>query len=271
MNKLATFEHTTDFSNSVDHFFYTGQIRRILVQFSAIFSEMQVSVGKNNNFDQQTNLMTVPIKIGSMDRVVAAIMANNTQNTMIRAPIMASNMMGIEPAYEYIKGRNQISRETVFPVGGTLPDDGKVVYKYMPSPYWIHTELAILATNELQHQQMLEQILLLFNPDLQIQLSDAYDDWTKISHVELTSVGLDTPYPSETDRRLITTRFNFRVMCYLSPPMNIKDNYVKKIKLRISSLQSSDDFNDYTLFDVPGTDDEYTTIADVSKMHVPPN
>jgi hypothetical protein len=66
-------------------------------------------------------------------------------------------------------------------------------------------EAAIMATNEYQHQQMLEQILLLFNPDLQIQISDGYNDWTKITHVELVSVGLETPYPSEADRRIIST------------------------------------------------------------------
>lgn len=269
MTNLSTYKNT-QYSKSVDNYFYSGQIRKLQIQFAAIFSELQVAVGKND-FEQQTNLMTVPVKMGSMDRVVASIMSGNTQNKPVRAPVIATNMMGMEPAYDYIKGSNQQARNTVFPVGGTLPDDGKVVYKSMPFPYFLNMEAAILATNEYQHQQMLEQILLLFNPDLQLQISDGYDDWTKITHVELVSIGFDTPYPSETDRRLITTNLQFKVLCYLSPPANVRDNYIKKIKLRISELSRDADFNLFRLEDVPGLPNEYETLVDVDKLDIPPN
>lgn len=269
MTNLSTY-HDTQYSKSLDNYFYTGQIRKLQIQFAAIFSELRVSVGKND-YEQQTNLMTVPVKIGSMDRVVASIMAGNTQNKAIRAPMIATNMMGMEPAFDYVKGSNQQSRHTVFPVGGTLPDDGKVVYKYMPFPYFLTMEAAIVATNEYQHQQMLEQILLLFNPDLQIQISDGYNDWTKITHVELMGVGLETPYPSEADRRLITTNLQFKVLCYLSPPVNVRDNYIKKIKLRISELSRSDSFDLFKLEDVPGNPSEYETLIDVDTMDIPPD
>lgn len=269
MTNLNTYKQT-DYSKSLDNYFYSGQIRKLQIQFSAIFSELQVSVGKND-YEQQTLLMTVPVKIGSTDRVVASIMASNTQNKPLRAPIIATQMIGMEPAFDFVKGNNQQARHTTFPVGGTLPDDGKVVYKYMPFPYFLTMEAAILATNEYQHQQMLEQILLLFNPDLQIQISDGYNDWTKITHVELTAVGLETPYPSEADRRLITTTLSFKVLCYLSPPVNVRDNYIKKIKLRISELSRNASFDLFKLEDIPGTQEEYETIVDVDKLEIPPN
>ena len=269
MTNLSTYKNT-QYSKSLDNYFYSGQIRKLQIQFSAIFSELQVAVGKND-FDQQTNLMTVPVKIGSMDRVVASILAGNTQNKPIRAPIIATHMTGMEPAFDFVKGSNQQARHTVFPVGGTLPDDGKVVYKYMPFPYFLTMEASILATNEYQHQQMLEQILLLFNPDLQIQISDGYNDWTKITHVELTGVGFETAYPSEADRRVISTTLQFRVLCYLSPPVNVRENYIKKIKLRISELSRNASFDLFKLEDVPGNPDEYDTLIDVDKLGIPPD
>ena len=269
MTDLNTYKDTR-YSKSLDNYFYTGQLRKLQVQFAAIFTELQVAVGKND-YEQQTNLMTVPVKVGSLDRVVASIMSNNTQNKAMRVPMMAVHMTGLEPNFNFVKGSNQQARNTVFPVGGTLPDDGKVVYKYMPFPYWMNMELAIVASNEYQHQQMLEQILLLFNPDLQIQISDGYDDWTKITHVELQGVGFETPYPSESDRRIITTTLNFRVLCYLSPPVNVRDNYIKKIKLRISALSRSQSFEEFMMEDVPGPEDEYTTIIDADKLDMPPN
>ncbi len=268
MTDLSTYKDTA-YSKSLDNYFYAGQIRKAQIQFAAIFSELRVKIGKND-FKSQTDMITVPVKMGSMDRVVASIMASNTQNKPISVPAIATNMLGVEPAWDYIKGSNQQARHTAFPVGGTLPDDGKVIYKLMPFPWLLNMEAAIIASNEYQHQQMLEQILLLFNPDLQIQFSDGYNDWSKISKVELTGVGLDTPYPLDAERRLITTTLNFQVLCYLSPPFNVRDNYIKKIKLRISELNRTESFEDFATDDVPGLPEEYQTIIDVDKLGIPP-
>jgi len=261
MTNLNTYKDT-QYSKSVDHYFYDGQIRKAQIQFAAIFSELQVKIGKND-FKSDTDLMTVPVKIGSTDRVVSSIMAGNTQNKPIRLPVIATNLMGIEPAWDFVKGSGQQSRNTSFPVGGTLPDDGTVTYKYMPFPYNLTMEASIMASNEYQHQQMLEQILLLFNPDLQIQISDGYNDWNKISTVRLESVGLETAYPSETERRVIVTTLTFGVLAYLSPPFNLRDNYIKKIKLRIAQLSTGANFEDFRIEDVPGQPDEYHTVASV--------
>ena len=259
----------TDYSKSLDSYFFDGQIRKAIIQFGAIFSELQVKIGKND-FNSQTDLITVPVKIGSSDRVVAAIMAGNTQNKPIRLPAMAVQMVGMDLAFDYVKGSNQVNRNVHFPIGSDLPNDGKVIYTYMPFPYFLKMELAILASNEHQHQQMLEQILLLFNPDLQLQISDGFADWTKITHVELDGVSLETAYPSESERRIISTTLSFNMLCYLSPAMNVKENYIKKIKLRIASIGTGTTFDDFALNDVPGTPEEYQTIIDVDELGIPP-
>lgn len=268
MSKHNTYKNT-DYSKSVDHYFYDGQIRKAQIQFAAIFSELQVKIGKND-FDSSTDLMTVPVKIGSADRVVASIMAGNTQNKPVRLPVIATQLLGVEPAYDFVKGSNQQHRHTTFPVGGTLPDDGTVVYKLMPFPFKLTMEAAIMASNEYQHQQMLEQILLLFNPDLQIQISDGYNDWTKISTVYLKGVGLETPYPSESERRIIYTTLSFDVLAYLSAPVNLRTNYIKKIKARIATIATDANFDEYRLEDIPAPPEEYFTVADVNELNIPP-
>lgn len=267
MTDLNTYNDTT-YSKSVDHYFYDGQIRKAQIQFAAVFSELQVKIGKND-YNSQTNFITVPVKLGSIDRVVGAIMAGNTQNKPIRVPAIAIHMDGIEQAFDYVKGSNQQTRHTTFPVGGTLPDDGKVIYKYMPFPYFLNMEVSIIASNEYQHQQMLEQLLLLFNPDLQIQISDGFSDWTKISHIEMVGINPETPYPLDAERRLITTTLQFKVLCYLSPPINIKANYIKRVMLRISALNSNQSFDEFKLDDVPGPPEEYETIIDIDKLDIP--
>lgn len=266
-NPTSTYADTS-YSKSVDHYFYDGQLKKALVQFAAIFSELNVRIGKNDS-DSDTDMITTQVKVGSMDRVVGSILAGNTQNKPIRLPSIAVQMVGLDIAFDYIKGSGQQMRETTFPIGGTLPNDGKVVYKYVPHPFFMNVEVSLLASNEYQHQQMLEQILLLFNPDLQLQISDKFSDWTAITHAELTGIGLETPYPSDTDRRIITTTLSFKVLCYLSPAMNIRENYLKRIKLRIAAVNSGN-IDEYIFQDIPGPDEEYTTIADVDKMNIPP-
>lgn len=268
MTDHNTYKDTT-YSKSADHYFYDGQLRKAQVQFAAVFSELQVQIGKNDN-KSQTDLMTVPVKIGSMDRVVGAIMAGNTQNKPIRVPAIAVQMIGIDQAFDFIKGSNQQYRNTTFPLGSVLPDDGKVIYKLMPFPYFMQMEVSIIASNEHQHQQILEQILLLFNPDLQIQISDQYSDWTKISHIELTGIGLETNYPGDDGRRFITTTMNFKVLIYLSPAMNVKENYIKKVMLRISALNLGKSFDEFRIEDVPGRSEEYDKIIDVNNLGIPP-
>lgn len=259
----------TDYSKSVDHYFYDGQIRRAQVQFSAIFSELKVKIG-NNDFNSESNFITVPIKIGSVDRVVAAIKAGNTQNKPVRVPIMAAHLEGIDQAFDFVKGSNQQHRYTTFPAGGTLPNDAKVIYKYMPFPYFLNMNLSVITSNEYQHQQIIEQILLLFNPDLQIQISDGYSDWTKISRVELSGINFDTTYPLGEESRLITTSFSFQVLCYLSPPVNIKENYIKKIMLRLHAVGTGEDYGEYFMDNVPGEPEEYMTVADIDMLDIPP-
>ena len=51
-------------------FYYDNQLKKYLLQFNAIFQDMQVSVGKNETRDER--LIPVPIVVGSMDRVAAA-------------------------------------------------------------------------------------------------------------------------------------------------------------------------------------------------------
>jgi hypothetical protein len=81
--------------------------------------------------------------------------------------------------------------------------------------------------------QILEQILVLFNPDLQIQKSDAPFDWTKLTSVELTDISNEENYPSGADRRIIQWTLTFKMPIFLSIPMGVKDDLVRKIVLQI--------------------------------------
>ena len=59
------------------------------------------------------------------------------------------------------------------------------VERMMPTPYTLNVTADIWSTNTEQKLQIMEQILMLFNPSLEIQTTDNYVDWTSLSVVNL--------------------------------------------------------------------------------------
>ena len=217
----------------IDFFFYEGQLKSYLIQFCNIFSGLKVQTGKGEC--DVPEFMSVPIVIGSRDRVVAAIQAGNTQNRPFALPIMAANMQGLELNPER-KGVGVVDARTFLPQGGVFPDDLRTVKRVMPIPYVMSVDLAICTSNTMQTHQILEQLLMLFDPTLQIQTSDAAFDWTKITSVELVGISNEENYPAASDRRVINWTLSFRIPIYISAPVDVRDEVVRKIVIQIGDL-----------------------------------
>lgn len=220
----------------INDYWYAKQLKNYIIQFCAVFSGLNVVTGLGE--DNTSKMYSVPIVFGSKDRVVAAIMAGNTQNKPFSIPMMSANMAGLELAPERKKGTGTVDRKVYLPSGGIFPDDLRVVHRIMPIPYNMQLELTLYASNTDQLHQMLEQILLLFDPILQIQLSDAPFDWTKITDIELTGINNEENYPPGNDKRIINWSLNFVMPIYLSAPMDLRDNIVRDINIRLGNLNT---------------------------------
>lgn len=219
----------------INHYFYDGQLRSYLLQFCNIFAGLKVATGKGECGDEE--FITVPIALGSRDRVAAAIMAGNTQNKPFAVPIMAVQMTGLAMSPNR-KGVGTVDRRTILPNGGIFPNDLKTVTRVMPIQYNMSVELVAYASNTQQIHQIIEQILVLFDPSIQIQTSDAALDWTKITSVELVGINNEENNPPGGDRRIINWSFNFELPIYLSIPMNVKEDLVKSIHVTIGEGSS---------------------------------
>jgi len=255
----------------LNDYYYQGQIRKYMIQFMAIFSGMQVSVGKNR-FDSQSDLIRVPIIHGSKDRVVSAILASNSPNIPTRLPIMSAHILSVQQAQDRMKGQGTTLTNVEFPRGGTFPDDLKSVTKLMPIPYYFGVELNLMSSN-LQHKyEMLEQVFLLFRPDLWFQTSDDRNDWTAINAVQLNNVNLEENYPAGSDPRILSTNLEFQFLAHMSAPALIRDNVIQSIKLRIQGLKDLEEFDSFEqeVASRP-SDGEYSNIFDISEMGPPKN
>lgn len=217
----------------ITHYFYDGQLRGYLLQFCAIFAGLQVRTGTGECGDM--DFITVPISIANKDRVVAAIMAGNTSNKGFSVPALAVHMSGLSLGSAR-KGVNVTDKRVILQRGGVYPQDLKTVTRIMPMLYDMDVELSIYASNTLQMHQILEQILVLFDPTLQIQTSDAAMDWTKITTVELTGISNDENYPIGQDRRIIPWTLQFKMPVYLSVPMDVRDEVVRTAIIKIGDL-----------------------------------
>lgn len=253
----------------LNDYYFQNQIRKYMVQFMAIFSGMQVSIGENDN-DSETELMRIPIIHGTTDRVVSALLSSNSPNIPTRLPIMTANLMSIQLAQDRMKGQRTSLTNTEFPRGGVFPDDVKSVTKLMPVPYYFGVELNLLASNLKHKYEMLEQIFLLFSPDLWFFTSDDESDWTAINAVQLNDITLEQNYPPGSEPRILSTTINFQFVAYMSAPAKIQDNVIQKIKLRIQDFANLEDFSNFEEeVAARPTEGEYTNIYDISELDPP--
>ena len=253
----------------LENYHYSSQLRTYGLQFAAIFAGIQVEVGKRN--DIEPHLIHVPIKNASLDRIVGHIKSENTQNKPIRLPIMSYQLVNVDSAPELRKGVGVKRRSSYMPTGGVFPDDIEVVEQRQPVPYRAIFELAIWASNQDQHYQIVEQIFTLFDPLLQIQRSDEIVDGTKITSVELTDIRFDENLPQGSDRRIIQSRLGFSVPIYLSIPAKVHDNYVEEIYLRIGAVSADAETSFDIISDLDSQGIEYEKIFSLDNVDITEN
>jgi len=243
-------------SNQINNYYYNQQVKRYIVQFMEIFRNITALTGKQE--DGQIQAIEIPITYGSRDRVSAAIINKNTQNTPIKVPTMSAYVRNINMAPELRKGVGGQRRQTYLPKGGMIPDDIKTVRQLMPVPYKMSIDLSIWTSNTDQQFQVLEQILMFFDPDIQLQTSDETFDWTKIATVELKNINFDEQYPLGVSSRVIVSTLTFELPIYIAGPSNLKSSYVAEVFARITAVGDLDEWAD-SIFSAQ--DDDYTSIA----------
>lgn len=252
-----------------DDYYFDQQIRRYCIQFMTIFSELKVRVGASG--DQPSRLIKCPVVYGSRDKVVAWIKGEQTQNKPLRLPAMSAFLRSVAQAPDKKKGIGATRRQTVaLNNGQPYPNNIGVYRQIQPIPYRAVFELSVFASNSLQHQQIMEQILLLFDPSVQIQSSDDPLDMTQITTVELTNINWEENFPAGADRRVIQSVLFFEVIFYLSGPANFRQNYIQNILVRLAVVPTATDLsNSYDVLDALNAEGAtYTDIFSLGNIDI---
>ncbi len=105
----------------------------------------------------------------------------------------------------------------------TTQGNAFTIERLMPVPYKLTLKLDIWTSNTNQKMQILEQMLVLFNPSLEIQSTDNYIDWTSLSIVELESTQWSSrTIPQGTENPIDIATLTFTLPIWISSPAKVK-------------------------------------------------
>lgn len=116
------------------------------------------------------------------------------------------------------------------------------VERLMPTPFKLSMKIDIWSANTDQKLQLLEQILVLFNPSLELQTSDNYIDWTSLSVLYLNSVNWSSrSVPSGIDSPIDIATLTLDAPIWISPPVKVKHlGVITKIITSVFSSVTAD-------------------------------
>jgi len=211
-------------------FFYDEQIRRFLLQFARIFNNFEVEYGRNEEGTNHT-LIRVPVKYGDWTRQAQTVVQNNSAGFMPSVPQMTFYISGLdydrprmqEPYHISKIAVRQRTYDEATDSYETTQGNAFTIERLMPVPYKLTIKLDIWTSNTNQKMQLLEQMLTLFNPALEIQSTDNYIDWTSLSVVELESVQWSSrTIPVNTENPIDIATLTFALPIWISAPAKVK-------------------------------------------------
>jgi hypothetical protein len=204
--------------------FYDGQIRRYITQLVRLFSNFSYKDGDGK-------IIQVPVMYGDITRQVGHILRDNSENKIPSAPRMAVYITGLEQDRTRTSDSSFTSkvhiRERAYDEDNNeyLNTQGKnyTVERIMPSPYTLAVNVDMWTTNTDQKLQIMEQLLMLFNPSLEIQTTDNYIDWSSLTTVELTNISFSNrTIPIGTESDIDVAQLGFTTPIYLNMPAKVK-------------------------------------------------
>ena len=199
---------------------YHEIIKKTVVAFGTLFNNIElrrVASGK-------TEVMKVPLAYGPRQKFLQRLnqVGVNKTSVQITLPMISFEIQGFNYDATRKVSPTQYIRNT--------QADGKEFKSFMPIPYNLNFELAIMAKNQDDGLQILEQILPVFQPSFNITLNLVSTlDEKRDYPVTLTSIDYEDVYEGDYDtRRTLVYTLQFVAKTYLYGPVQDKSGEVIK-------------------------------------------
>jgi hypothetical protein len=206
-----------------------------LLQFARIFSNFDVEYGPNQAGQgpgsETDTLIRVPVRYGDASRQAQTILQNNSANDMPSTPLMTFYITDLkydrprmqEPNFVNNIAVRQRTYDSATDTYETTQGNAFTIERVMPVPYEMTINLDIWTSNTNQKMQLLEQILTLFNPSLEIQSTDNYIDWTSLTVLYLKdSRWSSRTIPVNATDPIDVATLTFTLPMWITPPAKVK-------------------------------------------------
>ena len=173
----------------------------------------------------------MPVRYGDASRQAQTILQNNSANDMPSTPMMSFYITDLkydrpriqEPYYVSNIQVRQRTYDTATDAYETTQGNAFTIERAMPVPYELTINLDIWTSNTNQKMQLIEQIVTLFNPSLEIQSTDNYIDWTSLTALYLKdSRWTSRSIPMGADTSIDIATLTFTLPMWITPPAKVK-------------------------------------------------
>ena len=239
-------------------YFYNEILRKTIIGFGTLFNGLSVR--------QDGSVVKVPLAYGPTQKFLARLeqSPNLSQATAISLPRMSFEFTGLT----YDSSRKVTTTQTI---AVKNPDDGTDIKKvFMPVPYNMQFELAIMCKLNDDALQLVEQILPYFQPqyNLTINLVSLINEKKDVP-VVLENITMDDQYEGDfTSRRVLLYTLRFTAKTYLFGPVtSASKDIIKTASVRYLAGGSQSTQRDVTFAVQPRalkdyTDDVVTTVSE---------
>lgn len=202
------------------------QFEKYISQFIRIFKGFQYDADGSGRIER------VPVYYGAMDRIVAGILSKNDVHQNKRIPLMAVNLSAIN--LDTTGARPRVHRDNLANIASSKPAKERVIVNRLVGPSFVmDMELAIYASSTVELFNIVEQILLIFNPRVTISIEDNAKAGNTITEVSLESLQDEIQYPLGTEKRIIQMTMNFSMPVRLNYPSDLSGEIIKQIHTNI--------------------------------------
>jgi len=236
-------------------YFYNEILRRTIIGFGTLFNNLTIKA--TNASDSVVSVTKVPLAYGPTQKFLARLeqSADLNKSTAMTLPRMSFEFTGLT----YDPSRKVTTTQT-FVVKD--PDTGEETKKgFMPVPYNMQFELAIMCKLNDDALQIVEQILPYFQPayNLTVELVEGIKEKRDVP-VVLENITMEDDYTGDFKERrvlLYTLRFTAKTYMYC-PVSSATRDIIKVAKVSYISGDSKSTTRDITYTATPRAIKDYT-------------
>lgn len=199
------------------------QLERHIGQFMRVFSGFQVRDGVVRNGEFLTK--KVPVVYGNMSRIVASILTKRDFLANAQLPIMAVSMAGLTPDLDNKRTPHHREERAVERGNGEV----EVLERLTGPPFTMNMELSVYASSTTELFDIIEQIVLIFNPRVAIQSTSDMYDADYITEISLTGLQPEIMYPMGTDKPVVMMTLQFDLPMRFKYPKGFSNKIIEQI------------------------------------------